>query len=463
MKTIKLKSKLSEEEALKKVKSITDTLREKGFLAKGDELIAGIDEEGDFVMVTINGDIMDKARYAELKKSFTDIGEVVVNDLKNFDDEPEVKSETPSTESEKESKEEAVNQNAVKPALNYHDTSELLITEKHITKMDDLKTLLFSEEELKESKETPEVVDPKPAEEVHHDGAEKPEEEKPEVENPENGDQKPEEKTFDEEKEVHFRVKCAKTGKTLKEGSVKVDAKCSAPETQVKVLQKLGGLDPDTTIEFFDDAAEMITFDDLYFSKEEIEASPKVEEKPEEVEEKVEVSAKEFDDMKSELESAKTENEELKKKLEEKPAEEKKFDKAELPKVVGMTPEEAAKVLAEYRLKANQGKTLSVAEKYFCESMTKYFTEEELKAADEAAAKAESERKPEEEKVEVSKKEFDEMKSELEDKKARVEELEKKILPEKAETKVEMIKRMNAENGARSLLDLAKEKKHEIK
>jgi DNA-binding transcriptional regulator GbsR (MarR family) len=134
-----------------------------------------------------------------------------------------------------------------------------------------------------------------------------------------------------------------------------------------------------------------------------------------------------------------------------------------------MKPEEKAatlKSVAEYLHKAEQGKSLSVAEKYFCDSMTKYFTEEEVKAAVEEVKKAEADKPAEEEKIEVSKKEFDDMKAELESKTAKVKDLEeaaKKAAEakpeEKVETREELIDRMNKENGGKDLISLAKERK----
>lgn len=301
MKKIIIKSKLSEDEALSKLREISDRLLKDNVLSKGDELVADIDTEdnGD-VIITINGSVMNKENYSKIKKDLLSIGDIKSNDLKNFDDENETPAQgsdaIEATGDEKDDKEAAVIRNKVAPALateKLHDTSELLFDLGNQNKenlnnksMDNVQSLLFSDEELG-------IQDSN----TLHSSEEELKEEK--VETPE--DQKPEEKNFDA---LYFSS------------------------------EELG---------------EIVNFDTLYFSNEELELN--------------DLSTLYFSD------------EELHDQAE--PAN--KTEKEDMNKECPIAKEDAKKALMELRRKQAEGKELTVAEKYFCDSASKMFTEDELK------------------------------------------------------------------------------------
>ena len=162
MKKIIIKSKLSEDNTLTKIKEISDKLLKENVLSKGDELVADIDtEENGDVIVVINGDVMSKDNYSKIKKDLLSIGEIKSNDLKNFDDDSKVPPQgSDAVETTGIDKEAAVISNKVAPALateKLHDTSELLFDLSNQNKenlnnksMDNVQSLLFSAEELGE-------------------------------------------------------------------------------------------------------------------------------------------------------------------------------------------------------------------------------------------------------------------------------------------------------------------------
>lgn len=141
MKQIIIKSKLSEDDVLKKAGLIQKELLEKKFLQSGDEIVADytVSDDGKEITLVINGDILSKDKYKALKDKLLEIGEVTKNDLKNFDDEDDHDKEKSELDKQK-----------VDVALTLHDSSELLINKE--SNMSDLKTLLFSNEEIAGSK-----------------------------------------------------------------------------------------------------------------------------------------------------------------------------------------------------------------------------------------------------------------------------------------------------------------------
>lgn len=300
MKKIIIKSKLSEDNTLTKIKEISDKLLKDNVLSKGDELVADIDtEENGDVIVVINGDVMSKDNYSKIKKDLLSIGEIKSNDLKNFDDDskvpPQGSDAVEATGIDKKDKEAAVISNKIAPALateKLHDTSELLFDLSNQNKenlnnksMDNVQSLLFSTEELGiENFDTLYFSD----EELKKEVDETPE------------DKKPEEKNFD----------------TLYFSS-----------------EELGEKNFDT-LYFSNEELGINSYSTLYFSDEELhdQAAP--------------ANKTEKDDMNKECPIAK---------------------------------EEAKKALMELRKKQAEGKELTVAEKYFCDSTSKMFTEDELK------------------------------------------------------------------------------------
>ena len=316
MKKIIIKSKLSEDNTLTKIKEISDKLLKENVLSKGDELVADIDtEENGDVIVVINGDVMSKDNYSKIKKDLLSIGEIKSNDLKNFDDDskvpPQGSDAVEATGIDKEGKEAAVISNKVAPALateKLHDTSEPLFDLSNQNKenlnnksMDNVQSLLFSAEELGEKQNldalffSDEELGIKNFDTLYFSE----EELKKEVdETPE--DKKPEEKNFD-------------------------------------------------TLYFSSEELGEKNFDTLYFSNEELGINS--------------YSTLYFSDE----------------ELHDQAAPSNKTEKEDMNKECPIAKEDAKKALMELRKKQAEGKELTVAEKYFCDATSKMFTEDELK------------------------------------------------------------------------------------
>jgi hypothetical protein len=195
MKKIILRSKLSEDDALSKLGVVSKDLLDKGLISKGDELVAGVEEKDGGTLITINADLMTKEKYKDIKAKFLEVGEVLENDLKNFDDDSEETPKDPKDAKDPKNEDtheeqKAVDQNSVKTAeAVLHDTSDLLFDINPNQKsMDELKTLLFSEEEIKKAPESeekrpadPAAEEKKPEAKEHDDDAEGKDKKEPEA------------------------------------------------------------------------------------------------------------------------------------------------------------------------------------------------------------------------------------------------------------------------------------------
>lgn len=316
MKKIIIKSKLSEDEALSKLREISDRLLKDNVLSKGDELVADIDTEdnGD-VMITINGSVMNKENYSKIKKDLLSIGDIKSNDLKNFDDEDKTPAQgsdaTEATGEEKADKEAAVISNKIVPALateKFHDTSELLFDLGNQNKenlnnksMDNVQSLLFSAEEL--------------------------------------GNKTIESLFFsDEELGINSFTTLYFSDEELKEEKVET------PEDKKPEEKNF-----DTLYFSSEELGETVNFDTLYFSNEELG----------------------LNDLNTLYFSAE--------ELHDQAAPANKTEKEDMNKECPIAKEDAKKALMELRRKQAEGKELTVAEKYFCDSASKMFTDEELK------------------------------------------------------------------------------------
>lgn len=316
MKKIIIKSKLSEDEALSKLREISDRLLKDNVLSKGDELVADIDTEdnGD-VMITINGSVMNKENYSKIKKDLLSIGDIKSNDLKNFDDEDKTPTQgsdaTEATGEEKADKEAAVISNKIVPALateKFHDTSELLFDLGNQNKenlnnksMDNVQSLLFSAEEL--------------------------------------GNKTIESLFFsDEELGINSFTTLYFSDEELKEEKVET------PEDKKPEEKNF-----DTLYFSSEELGETVNFDTLYFSNEELG----------------------LNDLNTLYFSAE--------ELHDQAAPANKTEKEDMNKECPIAKEDAKKALMELRRKQAEGKELTVAEKYFCDSASKMFTDEELK------------------------------------------------------------------------------------
>lgn len=416
MKKILLKSKLSEDEALKKLGKVSKDLLAKGLISKGDEIVAGVEEKDGDVLITINADLMTKDNYRNIKSKFLEVGNVLENDLKNFDDEQEGQD----TNDNLKEKQEVIEQNAIKPSESIlHDTEELLFNiNPSQFEMGDLKTLLFSEEEIKNAP-SPEEKRPadSPADEKKPEVKEHDAEGKEVNEDPKEEPKKPEVKEHDgEEVTLHSLL----FSDDELENSPKEDPKEEPKKPEVK---EHDGEDPKKEVEepeVKEHDNEEVTLHSLLFSDDELENSPKEEPKRPVV--------KEHDG--------------------EDPKKECPF----------CNREEALKELAKCRRKESEGKSLTVAEKFFCDAASKHFSDEEVKKVEEPAKepkKEVEEPKKEEPKKEVVEPTKEPKKEVVEPKK---EEPKKEVEePAKEESKLELLRRLNKRNNENSLLGRAKE------
>lgn len=427
MKKIILKSKLSEDDALSKLGKVSKDLLDKGLISKGDELVAGVEEKDGGTLITINADLMTKDNYKNIKAKFLEVGEVLENDLKNFDEEtPENTPKDPKDTKEPKNEDthgeqKAVDQNSVKTAeAVLHDTNELLFDINPNQKdMDDLKTLLFSEEEINKAPESEEKRPADPAAE----------------------EKKPEAKEHDDDAE----------GKDKKEPETPKD-----PDEKKEV--ELHDL-------LFSDE-ELITFDSLLFSDEEL-----IEHDDEN--DKKEPEAKEHDDDKDKKECPFHDREEALKALaqyRQKAAEGKELTVAEkyfcdmagkhfsedevkeaqskLAPKAPEAPKDKPEVkehddAKKFKVLCPEGKTIK--DGFESEEAAKKYIEENKIAGATVAEMKEHDDKPKED-----------PKKEPEAPKADPKPEEKKEEP-KEESKMELIRRLNRENSENTLLGRAKE------
>jgi len=272
MKKIVINSKLKENEILKKLQDITEFFISKGKLSKGDELVIGVnDKEDGTFLVELDASLMSPNDYRNAKNNFLQLGKVISNDLKNFDDEEDKDKSSegaPSNEeTTKEVKQDAVDSNAVNPAIQVHDSQELLLN-KEENMFDGLKSLLFSDDELKDkAPETPKVDDPKIHEDLKpEEGAEKPEEPKKDK-TPENPENKP--------AETHDNTEPKPAGDPNETPADKAEDVAEAekknpatPKTFDDLYFSNDELDPMSTLYFSDE--ELNPMSSLYFSDDEL-------------------------------------------------------------------------------------------------------------------------------------------------------------------------------------------------
>jgi hypothetical protein len=286
MKQIVIKSKLSEDDVLKKAGIIQKELLDKKLLQAGDEIVADytVSDDGKEITLVINGDILSKDKYKALKKQLLEIGEVTKNDLKNFDDEDDHDKEKSELEKQK-----------VDVALTLHDSSELLINNE--SNMSDLKTLLFSDEEIAGSKPA------KPADQP-------------------SGSQTPD----------FSKIDANGDGKISKEEWIAAGLK--EDDFTKADTNGNGEITKDEFEAFFKSASK--THDDQEKPAEGEDNKPKVE------------------DLKPETHDAK-------------------------PECPACKKDEVINDLKKLLVKKAKGENLSVAEKFFCDSVSKMFSEDELK------------------------------------------------------------------------------------
>jgi len=272
MKKIVINSTLKEDEILKKLQNITEFFISKGKLAKGDELVIGVNDKDDgSFLIELDASLMSPNDYQKAKSNFLQLGKVVSNDLKNFDDEEDKDKPSegaPSNEgTTKEVKQGAIDSNVVNPAIQVHDSQELLFN-KDENMLDGLKSLLFSDDELKkEAPETSKVEDPKLHEDLKpEEEAEKPEEPKKDK-TPENPENKP--------AETHDNTEPKPVGELNETSADKVEDVAEAekknpatPKTFDDLYFSNDELDPMSTLYFSEE--ELDPMSTLYFSEEEL-------------------------------------------------------------------------------------------------------------------------------------------------------------------------------------------------
>jgi len=485
MKKLTIRSSLSEDAIIDQLKEIEKDLRTKKLIQKSDEFVDGLDENDDkSFTIDLNIGLISDTAYKSLLPQLQKLGKIVKNDLRTFDNESSTKEsdelEKDSKEFESETKEGVVDQQAVTPALSLHDRNELLF---NIDNMPEIKSLLFSDDELKESQTTEnqekkvEGADsPEPKKEPEtkeHDDKENPKPEegnkdlKPE-DTAESKDVKPEEKSFDS---LYFSEE--ETKENPSEGAPKEDEGTKEElhddgENEEKVEKKTFDSlyfdvdNPDYQALLFDlseepsmeslyfDVTEESSMESLYFSADELQDYQALlfdvteEEKKEETPDPKEDTKKEEElhDEGKPLSTPEKGPEPAKKSLDEVLKEyetsKKPYTNEAVASECGCTVEEVAKrkkelnlmddkcpydkkdvlkTLADLTKKAGEGVDLNIVEKHFCNTMKKYFTEDEIKEATKSAA-------------EVDKGEV-------------------------AESKMEMIKRLNDENNKKRLGTLA--------
>jgi len=452
MKKIIIKSKLPEDEIIKSLRTLTDDLRSRKLLQKSDELIDGLDEKDDKTFeVSINAGLMNPSNYKLISSELKKLGEIISNDLKNFDDngdpipEEEVneKIAEENKKIEEANKEKVVAEQAVTPALSMHDTKELLFNVENM----DIKSLLFSDEELE--KKAPETPENEKKVEENKDPEPKKEPETKEHDDKDPNPAKPADdkdpKPADPESKVEEKLE-DKPAEPAKTPEVKEHDDLPKPETDKA---------PESTAEKVEELekkaeAEEKNFDTLYFSAEElqdyqtllfdiedskdyqtllfdIEAEKKAEEEKKEDDPKPEdeknPEEKEHDNKpenpeppaKPAPEGPKPEKKSLKEVLDIYEKTKKPYTNDQVASDAGVTVEEVVKMKKELGLmdveekfkevekcpidkkealksmadllkKQDAGKNLDVVEKFFCDAMKKYFTDEEIEVAKKEAA-----------------------------------------------------------------------------